>query len=93
MAHDHDNHDHDHEHELEEIVVLEDEEGNEHECAIYDFEFEGRTYAVLFPIDQPEQGGFVYKLDVDEAGEEILVEIEDDQEFERVVAFLESEED
>ena len=91
--HGHDDHDHEHDHEFEEIVVLEDEDGNEHECAIYDFEFEGRSYAVLFPLDDPEDGGLIYRLELDEAGDEVLMEIEDDEEFQRVVAFLEAEDD
>lgn len=90
-GHDHHDHDHEHDHELEEIVVVEDEEGNEHEYTMYDFEFEGRPYAVLFPLDDPEEGGLIYRLEIDETGDEVLMEIEDDEEFERVVAFLESE--
>ena len=89
MAHKHDHdHDHDHEHDYEEIVVLQDEDGNEQECAIYDFELDGQMYAVLFPIHEPDQGGFIYRMETNEDGEEVLLDIEDDEEFERVLAFL-----
>lgn len=92
MAHKHDHdHDHDHEHDYEETVVLQDEDGNEQECAIYDFELDGQMYAVLFPIHEPDQGGFIYRMETNEDGEEVLLDIEDDEEFERVLAFLETD--
>lgn len=91
MAHNHGHGDHDHEHEFDEVDIIEDEEGNEYE--VVDFEFEGRLYAVLFPLDDPEESGILVRREIDDAGQEVLTDIEDEDEFERVVAFLEAAEE
>lgn len=88
----------------EEKVVLVDEEGQEHEFAFIDIlEVEGERYAVLAPAEELEKDSdeeteaVILKIGQDENGEDILSDIEDDAEWEKVVAqwqeMLENEED
>ncbi|HHY67792.1 MULTISPECIES: DUF1292 domain-containing protein [Kyrpidia] len=89
----HDNHVHDehHDHDHDETVLLEDENGNEREFRIVDvIEVGGKEYAVLVPEDEPEGDGVVLRIDTDADGEEYLVDIEDDAEWDRVVQAYEA---
>jgi len=89
------NHEHDHEHE-ESTVVLTDEEGNEHEFELLTIlEVDGNNYAVLLPLMQPEvedeaaefeEEAIILRISQDEDGNDVLQEIEDDEEWERVAA-------
>ncbi|OEF96308.1 DUF1292 domain-containing protein [Desulfuribacillus alkaliarsenatis] len=89
------NHEHDHEHE-ESTVVLTDEEGNEHEFELLTIlEVEEVNYAVLLPLIQPEatdvdeeieEEAIILRIAQDEDGNDILQEIEDDAEWDRVAA-------
>lgn len=75
--------------ERDEIIVLTDEEGTEYEFQIIDvLEVDGSRYAVLFPLDEEAEDdeALIMRLDTDENGEDILVDIEDDEEWEKVVA-------
>lgn len=73
------------EHE-EEVFVVTDEEGMEHEMVIvYTFEHEDNAYAVLLDRNDPDADGVIVKLE-EENGEAYLVTIEDDEEWERVAA-------
>ena len=82
------------EEELEEtfdIVVLNDDEGNEHEFMhLASIEVEGSTYFVLLPVeeteddDEEEAEAIILKLGKDENGEDMLMDIEDDEEWEKV---------
>ncbi len=93
------------EEELEEetfdIVVLNDDEGNEHEFMhLASLEVEGSTYFVLLPVeeteddDEEEAEAIILKLGKDENGEDMLMDIEDDEEWEKVAdAWEEMEED
>lgn len=86
---------HDHEHE-ESTVVLTDEEGNEHEFELLTIlEVESVNYAVLLPMLQPEadedaedieEEAIILRIGQDEDGNDVLQEIEDDEEWERVAA-------
>src|SRR5579875_2343063 len=72
-------------------VVLTDEEGKEHSFEVVDvIEVEGSEYAILTPEDEePEEAGdeaVIFRIDHDDDGDEVLVEIEDDEEWERVAA-------
>lgn len=82
------------ENERDEVVVLTDDEGNEFEFQIIDvLEVEGNRYAVLFPLDDEEADddeALIMRLETDEDGDDVLVDIEDDQEWEKVVAEWES---
>ncbi|HHU60599.1 MAG: DUF1292 domain-containing protein [Bacillota bacterium] len=95
MAHNDDfNHDHDHEHDFGEgdSIVLVDEDDQEHTFTILEYvEIDEQLYAVLLPDENPEEGAFVFRVEVDEDGEEVLMDIEDDAEFEMVVGILESD--
>jgi uncharacterized protein YrzB (UPF0473 family) len=108
--HDHD-HDHDHdndhdEHDAEEFdtVVLTDDEGKDHEFLHLDtLELEGSTYFVLMPIsedeseDEDDEEAIILKLGKDAEGGEMLLDIEDDEEWEKVAdaweTLVESEEE
>jgi len=86
-------HPHDHEHDAEEFdtVVLTDDEGKDHEFLHLDtLELEGSTYFVLMPISEDESGdeesdeAIILKLGKDAEGGEMLLDIEDDEEWEKV---------
>ncbi|HBP63942.1 MAG TPA: DUF1292 domain-containing protein [Desulfosporosinus sp.] len=108
--HDHENckcNDHNHEdHDAEEFdtVVLTDDEGVDHEFLHLDtLELEGSTYFVLMPIsedesaDEDDDEAIILKLGKDAEGGEMLLDIEDDEEWEKVADawenLVESEED
>jgi len=80
------NTEHEHEHGDEEVIVLTDEEGNEHEFTIVQvIKVEEKDYAILLPLHEAEESEEAVILRIDqENGEDILVEIEDEEEFERV---------
>ena len=67
------------------LIVLLDDEGEEHSCAIIDtLEHEAKTYYALYPLfeypaDQVDAEGEYYIFEVvEEDGEELLAEVEDD---------------
>lgn len=72
----------------EEVIVLTDEEGHEHQFEVIDvLKVDEKDYAVLFPVDENEEEGdevLILRIDADENGEDVLVEIEDEEEFDRV---------
>jgi uncharacterized protein YrzB (UPF0473 family) len=75
--------------ELEEMIVLTDEEGHEHNFELIDtVEVEGKVYAVLVPVSEEEDYGedeaVIFRIEEDEDGESIFVEIEDDDEWDNV---------
>lgn len=79
----------------DEIFTLTDEEGNESEFElIASQEIDGVMYVALVPYteknkDSDEQDYVVLKLMTDEKGEELLVTIDDDDEFEKVAEIFE----
>lgn len=87
------------------IINLIDEDGEEHEFAFVDsFEFEDNKYAVLLPQDEScecdeehdeeccceDAEAIIFRIETDENGEDVLVDIEDDAEFDRITAYLDS---
>ena len=75
------------------LVELSDEEGNITNCEIYDIvEFEGKTYALLLPVEnESEDDPELIVLEYVEEGEEgSFVSIEDEDEFNRVCDYIES---
>ncbi len=73
----------------EEKVVLVDEDGEEHEFALIDvIEVDGAEYAILQPLDdeleEEDVDAIILKITKDENGEDILIDIEDDEEWEKV---------
>lgn len=77
-------------------VVLQDEEGHEHEFEVADmYEIDGKEYAVLIPVDEEVDGegnAFIFRVE-EENGEDVLVDIEDDEEWNKVVEFLDAQPD
>lgn len=89
-GHDHD-HDHDHEEEEFDTIILTDDEGHDHEFLHLDtLEVDGSTYFVLLPIteeesvDEDADEAIILKLGHDAEGNEMLLDIEDDDEWEKV---------
>ena len=76
--------------EESEVLTLTDEEGNEHEFSVIDLiEMDGSEYAILLPVEEGEdddEGGeaIILRIDKDEDDNEILIDIEDDDEWEKV---------
>lgn len=77
--------DHDHDHG-EEVFIVTDESGKEHEMVmVYTFESQEQAYAVLLDRNDPEADGVIFRIE-EENDEAFLVNIEDEAEWERVVA-------
>ncbi|MEG6616068.1 DUF1292 domain-containing protein [Peptococcaceae bacterium 1198_IL3148] len=71
--------------EHDEVVTLIDEEGKEHDFTVVDIiEVEGSEYAILLPAEEDADEAVILKFDKDEDGNEILVDIEEDEEWEKV---------
>ena len=70
--------------------ILTDEDGKESEFELIGKgEVDGKTYLALIPLEDNEEGCYVVlRLDKDADGEEVLVSIEDDDEFEKVAAYF-----
>lgn len=82
-------HDHGHEHE-EEIFVVTDEEGVEHEMVlVYTFDLDEQAYAVLLDRNDPEADGIIFRVE-QEGDDAFLVNIEDEEEWKKVVAAYEN---
>jgi uncharacterized protein YrzB (UPF0473 family) len=85
------NHDHDHEHDHdqdfeEEVIVLEDEDGKEHNFILGEvLTVEGKDYAVLLPIDEDLEEGVIFRIDGEEGDQMVLSDIEGDEEWQKVV--------
>jgi uncharacterized protein YrzB (UPF0473 family) len=92
-------HDHNHEHEFdEEVILLEDEDGNEHRFVLGDvIEVEGKSYAVLLPIDEDIEEGVIFRIEGEEGDDYVLADIESDEEWQKVVdaynAYMDEEDD
>ena len=75
------------------LVELSDEEGNVTSCEIYDIvEFEGKTYAMLLPVEEAseEEPELIVLEYIEEDEEGTFVSIEDEDEFNRVCDYIES---
>lgn len=75
-------------------VLLQDDEGIEHEFEVMDvYEIDGKEYAVLVPVDEDEEeSAFIFRVE-QENGEDVLVDIEDDDEWNKVVSFIDEMEE
>lgn len=74
--------------ELDDVLILIDEEEQEHPFQMIDMvEVDGSQYAVLVPLEEgsDDEEAIILKIVVDENGEEVLYDIEDDEEWEKVV--------
>lgn len=71
--------------EKENVFTLTDEEGNESEFELLgEMVIDEITYLALIPLGGDEDEYVVLKVEVDENGDELLVTIDDDDEFDRV---------
>ena len=79
----------------ENIIEITDDEGNQIKCELYDIvEYENKQYALLVEVDNQEEEPEVVLMRYTEEGEDVFFEtIEDDEEFEKVQAYIESLED
>ena len=77
----------------DEIFTLTDEEGNENQFELIGSqELNGRTYLALVPLEDNEEGDYVIlKVETDINNEEILVTIDDDEEFDQIAAVFDRE--
>lgn len=74
------------------IVILTDEEGLEHQFIIVDMvEVETGVYAMLMPlqVESEDEDYYVIMKVVHEDGEDVLMTIEDDEEYESVSKVIE----
>ena len=74
--------------ELDNIIVLNDEDGNEAEFEFLDLiEFEGEEYVVLLPVEESEEAGEVVILkleDTESEDEESYVSVDDEEVLSKV---------
>jgi len=74
--------------ELDNIIVLNDEDGNEAEFEFLDLiEFEGEEYVVLLPVEESEDAGEVVILkleDTESEDEESYVSVDDEDVLNKV---------
>lgn len=71
--------------EQEEVITLVDEEGAEHDFTVVDIiNVDGSEYAILLPVEEENDEAIILKFTNDEEGNELLVDIEDDEEWEKV---------
>ncbi len=76
----------------EEVFTLTDEEGNESDFEfIGRIELDGNMYVALIPTDGDDEEYVILKVETDENGEEFLITIEDDEEFDKVADAFEDE--
>ncbi|HHT50075.1 MAG TPA: DUF1292 domain-containing protein [Eubacteriaceae bacterium] len=62
-----------------------DEEGNEVDFeVIATLSLKEKDYAILLPLDNEEDSAYIFRIDRDELGDEVLIPIEDDDEFDNV---------
>ena len=76
------------------FISITDEDGKEYELEVLaELEYEGSKYLALVPADDDGEEDLEVSIlkAVDENGEEILVTIDDDDEFDRVADYFEDE--
>jgi len=68
-----------------EIITLYDEDGQESEFEILAvINVEDNDYAILVPEDDDSEQAYIFRIDNDDKGDEVLSEVEDDEEFQLV---------
>ena len=77
--------------ERDDVIVLTDEEGNEADFMVIDgVEYNGKTYLMLVSADEADDESEAIMLRIEEEeGEEILVSVDDEDEFKAVAALFE----
>ncbi len=80
------------EEEYDVITLTDLESGTEEEFVLLgEAEMDGNSYMALEPVENPNQEFVVLKKLVNENGDVDLVNIEDDEEFDKVVDFFEDQ--
>ena len=79
----------------DQIIETIDENGNVIKFELFDIvQVDEQEYALLLPVDEEEESTEVVLMRLSKEGEEYLFEtIDDDEEFEKVAAYVESMED
>lgn len=81
--------------ETENIFTLTDEEGNESQFELIgNLDINGNTYVALVPVESAnseEEEYVILKVEEDENGDEFLVTIDDDDEFDEVADAFEDQ--
>lgn len=75
------------------IISLIDENGKEQKFEVMaTFDIEENEYAVLFPLakEEEEDGAYILRIEYDENGDLLLVNIEDEEELENAIAVYEA---
>jgi uncharacterized protein YrzB (UPF0473 family) len=66
-------------------IFLYDENGDEVEFEVVTkLDIEGKEYVIVTPIDEDTDDAIALRIDKDEEGNEVLVTVEDDAEFEMI---------
>jgi uncharacterized protein YrzB (UPF0473 family) len=69
--------------EEDEVIVLTDDDGEEHEFNLIDtITVNEKEYAILQPVEEEE--AIILRFGIDDEGDEVLYDIEDDEEWEKV---------
>jgi uncharacterized protein YrzB (UPF0473 family) len=69
--------------EDDEVIVLTDDDGAEHEFNLIDtITVDEKEYAILQPVEEEE--AIILRFGIDDEGDEVLYDIEDDEEWEKV---------
>lgn len=74
--------------EMDDVLILVDDENQEHPFQMIDMvEVDDNQYAVLIPLEEgaDEEEAIILKIMQDENGDDVLYDIEDDEEWEKVV--------
>lgn len=67
------------------VFTLTDEDGNESQFELLgNLELDGNKYVALIPFEGEDDEYVILKISTDESGNEILLTIDDDDEFDRV---------
>ena len=80
--------------DMDQIFTLTDEEGNESQFELIgNLDINGNTYVALVPVDSnsEEEEYVILKVEEDENGDEFLVTIDDDDEFDEVADAFEDQ--
>jgi uncharacterized protein YrzB (UPF0473 family) len=63
-------------------IFLYDEDGEEVEFEVVTkLDIEGREYVIVTPMDEDTEDAIALRIDKDEDGNEVLITVEDDEEF------------
>lgn len=69
--------------EEDEVIVLTDDDGKEHEFNLIDtITVNDKEYAILQPVEEEE--AIILRFGIDDEGNEVLFDIEEDEEWEKV---------